>query len=425
MSNLNNMRLCSGSCQMVGAAAALLCIKDSVVIFNSPRWCALTAERELCIANKTFENRLYCTEARQDTLVFGIEEALRDTLSEVLNMHVPSLVSIITSCSMSLIGDDIKGIAKRFDTSLEFITMDAGGLTGGFASGFSKGLTQIASMVRGNSIKKNDKHIKVNIIGLSTAYPHWEGDSYELRRMLKLIGIKVNIVLGIDMLSLDQIDSIKDASLNIVIDKELGLEAAKILNDRQGMPYIISSCPYGFKGSKEWLQLVATTMNLDIDMEMINKEISRAETMIAEHCSWIQHNLPRYCLKQLVSSLPLDRFSPLIKAFYESGINILRFNEVYIKNNTGEYKNNDIKFVKWQDVSQIPHLLANELRILLASDRERILLSSYDKTIYINMDSPSQRFHCVWTPLMGIKGWQTLISSICEQIITLEYIRNM
>ena len=89
------------------------------------------------------------------------------------------------------------------------------------------------------------------------------------------------------------------------------------------------------------------------------------------------------------------------------------------------YKNNDIKFVKWQDVSQIPHLLANELRILLASDRERILLSSYDKTIYINMDSPSQRFHCVWTPLMGIKGWQTLISSICEQIITLEYIRNM
>ena len=122
---------------MVGAASALLCIKDSVVIFNSPRWCALTAERELCIANKTFENRLYCTEARQDTLVFGIEEALRDTLSEVLNMHVPSLVSIITSCSMSLIGDDIKGIAKRFDAGLEFITMDAGGLTGGFASGFS------------------------------------------------------------------------------------------------------------------------------------------------------------------------------------------------------------------------------------------------------------------------------------------------
>ena len=178
MSNLNNMRLCSGSCQMVGAAAALLCIKDSVVIFNSPRWCALTAERELCIANKTFEDRLYCTEARQDTLVFGIEEALRDTLNEVLNMHVPSLVSIITSCSMSLIGDDIKGIAKRFDAGLEFITMDAGGLTGGFASGFSKVLTQIASMVRGNSIKKNDKHIKVNIIGLSTAYPHWEGDSY-------------------------------------------------------------------------------------------------------------------------------------------------------------------------------------------------------------------------------------------------------
>ena len=36
MNRLGNMRPCTGYCQMIGAAAALLSIKGIQVIFNSP-----------------------------------------------------------------------------------------------------------------------------------------------------------------------------------------------------------------------------------------------------------------------------------------------------------------------------------------------------------------------------------------------------
>ena len=52
MNRLGNMRPCTGYCQMIGAAAALLSIKGIQVIFNSPRWCAVIGERELMKAAK-------------------------------------------------------------------------------------------------------------------------------------------------------------------------------------------------------------------------------------------------------------------------------------------------------------------------------------------------------------------------------------
>ena len=409
---------------MVGAASSLLCIKDSAIIFNSPRWCALTAERELCNVCKAFEERLYCTEARQDTLVFGIEEALNCTLKEVYERGIPSLISVITSCSMSLIGDDIKGIATRFDKNVKFITMDAGGLTGSFANGFSRGLVQIVSMIPIDNIDFQNDTVSVNILGLSTAYPHWEGDVYELKRLLSLIGIRVNIVLGIDALSLDELIKIRAASMNIVVDRELGLEAANLLKERHDMPFIVALCPYGFTGSIKWLQQVADALNMNFDKDMIKNEILGVEEKIAEYCSWIQHNLPGFCLKQFVSSLPHDRLKCLIEAFYESSVDLLKFQEAFVKVSMDDCCCSNFKLKYWQDVSQIPTLLANEKRILLASDRERILLSEYDRTIYVNIDSPAQRMHCTWTPFVGLKGWQNLVSNICEQIITLEHIRN-
>ena len=54
MNRLGNMRPCTGYCQMIGAAAALLSIKGIQVIFNSPRWCAVIGERELMNAVKDY-----------------------------------------------------------------------------------------------------------------------------------------------------------------------------------------------------------------------------------------------------------------------------------------------------------------------------------------------------------------------------------
>ena len=70
MNRLGNMRPCTGYCQMIGAAAALLSIKGIQVIFNSPRWCAVIGERELMNAVKDYQERLFCSEARQKDILY-------------------------------------------------------------------------------------------------------------------------------------------------------------------------------------------------------------------------------------------------------------------------------------------------------------------------------------------------------------------
>ena len=110
MNRLGNMRPCTGYCQMIGAAAALLSIKGIQVIFNSPRWCAVIGERELMNAVKDYQERLFCSEARQKDILYGIEESLSASIVEAIANRMPKLLAILTSCSMSLIGDDILGI---------------------------------------------------------------------------------------------------------------------------------------------------------------------------------------------------------------------------------------------------------------------------------------------------------------------------
>ena len=60
MNRLGNMRPCTGYCQMIGAAAALLSIKGIQVIFNSPRWCAVIETKRYSLWDRRIFISQYC-----------------------------------------------------------------------------------------------------------------------------------------------------------------------------------------------------------------------------------------------------------------------------------------------------------------------------------------------------------------------------
>ena len=422
MSKLNKMRLCYGACQMVGAASALLTIQDAVVIFNSPRWCALTAERELNIARRDYEQRLYCTEASQESIVFGIESSLHDTLEEIFQERSPKLVGVISSCSMSLIGDDVSGICKKYNAHPCFVAIDSGGLKGGFSAGFAAALVEL--------LKNVDNQVQplvpgyVNLWGLSTSYPHAFGDAAELKRILELAGIKVNMLVGIDEIPYNEASKILAASLNVIMDPELGLPAAKFLEERFHIPYLVTSIPYGFAGTRRWLQSIAEAIGCKPELGAIDAEIESMKVNLQEYCSWIEHNILDYSLQQVVCSLTEARSKSLIKAFKESNLDMLRYEQALVKNIEAHNNDNNVvlDYEYFSDLTGIIPLHEGKLRLLLASDRERSLLGKYAQTIFLNLDMPAQRLHSAWTALMGIRGWENLISSMAEQIITLKSI---
>ena len=416
MNNLDAMQICYGSCQMIGAASAFLSIKDAAVIFNSPRWCALTAERELKLPNLAYEERLYCTEAREDSLVYGVESSLQETLQEVFTEWKPALAAVITSCSMSLIGDDIKAICQRYDSELQVIALDAGGLTGGFTSGYEKAQLELLQLTK---FTPKQKSRLVNILGASTAYPYWQGDIEEIKRLLKLCKIEVNVVLGVDNLSLAELNALGAAALNIVVDSSLGLEAAKWLKLNRQMDYLVAAWPYGVEQTFSWLKKITAALAVEVDWSVLEAEAKRLQSNIVEYCSWLEHNLAACYIDQLVISLPTARAEGLALAFRNSDIDLLRCKNIFLK----AAAQGEADYRSWQDISEVPALAEGRLRLLLASERERFLCNDYLHTVYVNLDMPARRLYAFGQAYVGLKGWQNLVANICEQIYMLKAIQ--
>ena len=92
----------------------------------------------------------------------------------------------------------------------------------------------------------------VNLIGMTASYYNGENDARELVRLLTGAGYAVRCVFGCDM-SPEDIDALAQAELNIVVHDELGLAAAKYIEQRCGTPYIAPLPPYGRAGTRRWL----------------------------------------------------------------------------------------------------------------------------------------------------------------------------
>lgn len=198
---------CQGYCEMAGSANFFLSLDRCVVLVHGPRWCSSIAAAEMAGIEKKYEKQFYCSEVKQQNLVFGAADELIDALHEIENEQHPSLIALLTSCSMSLIGDDLEGICRSADISCPVLTLDSGGLRGQFMMGYEKGLIRFLEDLPFAPVEKEPG--TVNIIGWSTAYPLWEGNLREIRRLLSLIGIQVNVVLGEDGLSLEKAAELK------------------------------------------------------------------------------------------------------------------------------------------------------------------------------------------------------------------------
>ncbi|HIH85930.1 MAG TPA: nitrogen fixation protein NifE, partial [Methanoculleus sp.] len=78
----------------------------------------------------------------------------------------------------------------------------------------------------------------VNLVGLLRGGP----DLRELVRILGLIGVRVNATLTANA-TVDDLERLGEAVLNIVLCEPAGLEAAKLLERVCGTPFIVADIP--------------------------------------------------------------------------------------------------------------------------------------------------------------------------------------
>lgn len=262
------------TCALTGAAAFFAGIPDAAIVANGPLWCYFYALRYLEKPCSGVAKRFFGTQPDNNAVVYGTEECLLEVLQSIRQSSRPSVLLIENSCSVSLIGDDIAGIAAQADMPCPVVCIDSGGLTGGFWEGYrsaAKAYFEVMPLQKRGIVEPNT----VNLLGCTPAYYNAENDLQELKRMLGLAGYKILACPGAGS-STGEIAAMTQAELNVVIHAELGLNLAQYLQQEYGMPYLSLLPPYGMESSLNWLKTIGQRMSTgDQSLHTIKREADR------------------------------------------------------------------------------------------------------------------------------------------------------
>ena len=254
------------TCALTGASAFFDAIPGSFMLINGPLWCYFYAMKYVEDYDASALRRFHCTQPEGNALVYGTGKDLLAGLDFVKANFTPERIFILNNCSVSLVGDDIAGIAAKAELPCPVYAADCGGIAGDFAEGYEIALLRLIKEVKnhtsanaGVSSKNSATKPSVNLLGLSPTYFRGEEDIKEICRILETAGYRINAIPGGGS-AWDEIMELPQADLNLVLRDELALKAAKELQAEYGMPYLSVGMPYGIQGTLAWLEKINTVL---------------------------------------------------------------------------------------------------------------------------------------------------------------------
>lgn len=194
-------------------------LKDIVLLTHGPIGCGYYSwgtRRNKAAVQKGDGNFIqYCfsTDLQESDIVFGGEKKLKAAIKEIVEIFSPKAIFICSTCPVGLIGDDLPAVAAEAKEmyGVEVISFPCEGYKGvSQSAGHHIANNKIIKHLIGTSDYKPKKH-SVNILGEYNI----GGDSWEIARVLKLIGYEVISVMTGDG-SIDDIRKAHVADLNLV-----------------------------------------------------------------------------------------------------------------------------------------------------------------------------------------------------------------
>ncbi len=222
------------------------------------------------------QSRVPCTYLDQHDYVYGTAEKLEEGLRYIREHVEFDLLTIVNSPGASLIGDNLKELAGKVLPDRRTVHIESPGYSESFSAGYEKASLEVLKQLK-KEISKNaeNKKKRVNLLGLSIWHRYAQGDREELIRLLELCGIEVNCVL-FSGCSVDELLSITDADLNIVIHPDLAEETGEYLEKEYGMPMLLCpGPPVGFSAVEELFQKIGEALSVDVSPVLEESKRSR------------------------------------------------------------------------------------------------------------------------------------------------------
>jgi nitrogenase molybdenum-cofactor synthesis protein NifE len=283
-----------------GVLWALSGIKDLLILeHGSTGTCNYNAFNYMIMNRQSPKGKLFSSGMDEDDVVMGRDEKIKEAIAELDCKYDPEVIALVATGVTSVIGLDLQGIIEEIQpaTKSKLLSFSSGGFSGDYNQGIKEVFRSLV-----NNIVEEPKEIEpgtVNIIGPTIDSFNNVSDLAELERMLMLLGAQVNTVFTCQT-DVRDIKNMASASLNLVT-RDIGLEAAKMLKERYGIPYYYG-LPFGVRGSVEWMNDVAGMLGLSLSRKMLAEEIEKYGYSILELVNFLQ-NLDHL---RVVISCPLD-----------------------------------------------------------------------------------------------------------------------
>jgi nitrogenase molybdenum-cofactor synthesis protein NifE len=246
------------TCRLFGAIKAIGNIKDSVILVHGPKGCVYHINYIMGMRGDNATN-VYSTCMDEKDVIFGASDKLKSAIVELDTEFEPALIGVLSCCASSIIGEDVASVVREVETKAQVLGIDSGGFEGDYRSGYSETLRRLVEVLV-EPPRTRDK-LSVNLVGLLRAGP----DLRELKRILALIGVRVNAVLTAGA-TVRQIARMASAALNVVVCEATGKDAAEQLRKQFDMPYIIEELPIGYQATLRFLARVADALGISADM---------------------------------------------------------------------------------------------------------------------------------------------------------------
>ncbi len=206
--------------------------------YDEPRWYGSTA--------KVFSSGL-----REMDAVLGQDDRLIENIIKAGKLINPTMYTVIGSPVPMVIGTDMTGVAYELEerTGVLSFGFDTNGIEI-YNTGVSKAL---CALIRRLTVEHTEKiHRGINILG-TTPLDLSAGDNAKgLKECLEQWGFIVNgeMMMGA---SLGQVENLAKAQINLVVTRS-GLEAAKLLEEKFQIPYVVGMPLAGNNRLKELLE---------------------------------------------------------------------------------------------------------------------------------------------------------------------------
>ena len=268
------------SCAL-GAQQSVVAIKRAVPVVHSGPGCSvkiqnLIGQGEGYAGGSTIP----CTNSTENEIVFGGVDKLRGVIEGAFKVIDADLFVVLTGCTSDIVGDDVAQITGEFqDEDKPIVYVE----TGGFKSNNYVSHSDVVKAVIRQYVDKfaQQKDDKIpGLVNLFATIPYqdhyWNGNLYELKRVLEGIGLQVNVLFGTESRGTKEWLTIPRAQFNILASAWPGLEIVKDLEKRYGTPYYhFPYLPIGGGETTKFLRGVAEFGGLD--QEKVERFIAKEE----------------------------------------------------------------------------------------------------------------------------------------------------